>query len=364
MANADRTRFGVTPDGAVVERVTLRNGRSMQVDVITLGASLQGVQVPDREGRLAHVLLGHDTLEPYVRQPHFMGACVGRYANRIGGAAFTLDGRNYSITANEGANALHGGVRGLDKVVWRIESADQHQVVLRHVSPDGDQGFPGELTITATYRLAPEADQLDLILEAVTNAPTVVSLAPHGYFNLAGADDGRDVMDHALTLAASAYTPVDEGLIPTGEIRPVDGTPFDFRIARRIGDRVRDAQDAQIRIGRGYDHNFVRDDGRTDTPTFAARVTDPASGRVMELLTTEPGLQFYSGNFLTGELIGRNGVAYGQGQGLCLEPQNFPDAPNRPEFPSARLDPGETWRHHTVWRFSVIPLPSSPLAKP
>lgn len=349
----DITRFGVTPDGEAVERITLRNSLGMQVDVITLGASLQGVQVPDRKGRLGHVLLGHDTLEPYLHQPHFMGACVGRYANRIGGAAFTLDGRAYSISANEGANALHGGVRGLDKLVWRIESAEQHQVVLRHVSPDGDQGFPGQLTITATYRLASGADQLDLILEAVTDAPTVVSLAPHGYFNLAGADGDRDVMDHELTLAASAYTPVDDGLIPTGEIRPVESTPFDFRTARRIGDRVRDGRDAQIRIGRGYDHNFVRDDGRTDTPTFTARLADPLSGRVMELLTTEPGLQFYSGNFLTGELVGRGGVAYRQGQGLCLEPQNFPDAPNQADFPSARLDPGETYRHHTVWRFST-----------
>ena len=353
-SNPDKTQFGVTPDGEVVERVTLHNAAGMQVDVISLGASLQGVQVPDREGRLGHVLLGHDTLEPYLSQPHFMGACVGRYANRIGGAAFTLDGRDYSITANEGPNALHGGARGLDKVVWRIESADQHQVVLRHVSPDGDQGFPGELTITATYRLAPDQNHLDLILEAATDAPTVVSLAPHGYFNLAGADGDRDVMDHQLTLAASAYTPVDEGLIPTGEIRPVEGTPFDFRTPRSIGDRVRDARDPQIRIGRGYDHNFVRDDGRTDVPTLAARVADPSSGRVMELLTTEPGLQFYSGNFLTGELIGRNGVAYRQGQGLCLEPQNFPDAPNQPAFPSARLNPGETWRHHTIWRFSAV----------
>ncbi|MFN4297030.1 MAG: aldose epimerase family protein [Brevundimonas sp.] len=352
MPDADRTRFGVTPDGEVVERVTLRNAGGMQVDVITLGASLQGVQVPDREGRLGHVLLGHETLEPYVRQPHFMGACVGRYANRIGGAAFSLDGRPFHITANEGANALHGGVLGLDKVVWRIRSADQHQVVLRHVSPDGDQGFPGELTITATYRLDPGVDQLDLILEAVTDASTVVSLAPHGYFNLAGADGDRDVMDHTLTLAASAYTPVDEGLIPTGEIRPVDDTPFDFRTARRIGDRVRDAHDPQIRIGRGYDHNFVLDDGRTDTPTFAARLVDPSSGRSMVLLTTEPGLQFYSGNFLTGALIGRDGAAYGQGQGLCLESQNFPDAPNQPGFPSSRLDPGQTYRHHTIWRFS------------
>ena len=351
----DRARFGVTPGGEIVERVTLRNEGGMQVDVISLGASLQGVQVPDREGRLGHVLLGHDTLEPYLRQPHFMGACVGRYANRIGGAAFTLDGRTYNITANEGANALHGGVRGLDKLVWRIESADQHQVVLRHVSPDGDQGFPGQMTITATYRLASGADQLDLILEAVTDGPTVVSLAPHGYFNLAGADGDRDVMDHELTLAASAYTPVDDGLIPNGAIRSVEGTPFDFRTGRRIGDRVRDGRDAQIRIGRGYDHNFVRDDGRTDAPTFAARVVDPSSGRVMEVLTTEPGLQFYSGNFLTGELIGRGGVAYRQGQGLCLEPQNFPDAPNQPAFPSARLNPGETWRHHTIWRFSAAP---------
>ncbi|MEH6663224.1 MAG: aldose epimerase family protein [Brevundimonas sp.] len=352
-SHPDRLRFGVTPEGEVVERISLRNGAGMQVDVITLGASLQGVQTPDRDGRLGHVLLGHDTLEPYLRQPHFMGACVGRYANRIGGAAFSLDGRTFRIAANEGANALHGGVRGLDKAVWRIVSVEDREVVLSHVSPDGDQGFPGRLSVTATYRLAAQVNQLDLVLEAVTDAPTVVSLAPHGYFNLAGADGDRDVMDHALTLAASAYTPVDDSLIPTGEIRPVEGTPFDFRIARRIGDRVRDARDPQIRAGRGYDHNFVRDEGRTQTPTFAARLADPQSGRVMDLLTTEPGLQVYSGNYLTGELTGRGGVAYRQGQGLCLEPQNYPDAPNQPAFPSARLDPGETYRHHTIWRFGA-----------
>lgn len=359
-ANSARTQFGVTPDGEIVERVSLRNAAGMMVDVMTLGASLQGVQVRDREGRLDHILLGHDTLDPYIRQPHFMGACVGRYANRIGGAAFTLDGHSYSIAANEGANALHGGVRGLDKVVWRLVTADEQEVILQHVSPDGDQGFPGQIAITATYRLARDTDQLDLILEAVTDAPTVVSIAPHGYFNLAGADGARDVMDHHLTLSASHYTPVDEGLIPTGEIRPVDGTPFDFRTPRRIGDRVRDASDPQIRAGRGYDHNFVRDSGRTEAPTLAARLAEPSSGRVMELLTTEPGLQVYSGNFLTGELVGRNGVAYRQGQGLCLEPQNFPDAPNQPSFPPAWLNPGQTYRHHTIWKFATDKSGSRP----
>lgn len=348
-----RSTFGVTADGEIVERVTLRNRAGAQVDVITLGAALQGVQVPDRHGRFAHVLLGHDTLEPYLKQPHFMGACVGRYANRIGGAAFTLDGRAYRVAANEGGNALHGGPRGFDKVVWRLDAADDHHAVLSHVSPDGDQGFPGEMTITAAYRLAPDTHQLDLVLEAVTNAPTVASLTTHGYFNLAGADGDRDVMDHELTLAASAYTPVDEDLIPTGEIWSVAGTPFDFRAPSRIGAWIREARDPQIRIGRGYDHNFVRDDGRTPQPTFAARLADPGSGRSMELLTTEPGLQFYTGNSLTGALSGRNSIAWRQGQGLCLEPQNFPDAPNRPTFPSARLDPGATYRHHTRWRFTA-----------
>lgn len=341
------------PDGTTVERVTLSNRRGTRADIIALGAALQGLSVPDRNGVFADVVLGHDTLTPYLERPHYMGVCAGRYANRIGGAAFTLDGRTFRIAANEGANVLHGGPQGLDKAVWRIESADRDHVRLGHVSPDGDQGFPGRLTVTAEYRLAPDADELSLVLEAATDAPTVVSLAPHGYFNLSGAASDRDVTGHELTLAASAYTPVDAGLIPTGEIRSVAGTPFDFRTARRIGDHLRDATDDQIVIGRGYDHNFVRDDGRTATPTLAARLADPASGRVVELLTTEPAVQFYSGNFLTGELIGKGGVAYRQSQGLCLEPQNFPDAPNRPEFPSARLDPGRTYRHHTIWRFSA-----------
>lgn len=345
--------FGVIPGGETVQRITLMNRRGVRAHVITLGASLQGLAVPDRRGIFDDVVLGHDELTPYLEQPHYMGACVGRYANRIGGSAFSLDGRRFTLMPNEGTNVLHGGPRGLDKVVWRIESADERHVRLSHVSPDGDQGFPGRLIVTAEYRVAPDTDELSLVLEAVTDAPTVVSLAPHGYFNLSGAASDRDVTDHELTLTASSYTPVDAGLIPTGETRSVAGTPFDFRAARRIGDRLRNAGDDQIMIGRGYDHNFVRDDGRTETPTLAARLADPISGRIMELLTTEPAIQFYSGNFLTGELIGKGGVVYRQSQGLCLEPQNFPDAPNRPQFPPARLDPGRTYRHHTVWRFSV-----------
>ena len=353
MPHPDRTIFGLTSDGRPVERIRLTNDIGMVVDLISLGASLQSLSVPDRRGAFADVVLGHDTLAPYLNQPHYMGACVGRYANRIGGAAFALDGRTFALAANEGGNALHGGQEGLDKAIWRVETVEPGRVRFSHVSPDGDQGFPGRLAVSAEYRLSPDANDLSLVLEAETDAPTVVSLAPHAYFNLAGAGADRDVTDHELTLTASAWTPVGADLIPTGEIRPVNGTPFDFRTPRRIGERLRDAHDDQILAGRGYDHNFVRDQGRTPEPTLAARLRDPVSGRVMELLTTEPGIQFYSGNFLTGALIGKAGVAYRQGQGLCLEPQNFPDAPNRPEFPTARLDPGQTYRHHTIWRFST-----------
>lgn len=349
-----RAVFGVTPEGETVERIELSNDRGMSVGLLGLGASLHGLTAPDREGRFADVVLGHDHLGPYVDQPHFMGACVGRYANRIAGGRFQLDGRAYDITRNEGANSLHGGVRGLDKAVWRTLSADRTSVVFSHLSPDGDQGFPGAMTITAAYRLSPDTDELTLTLEARSDAPTVVSLAPHGYFNLAGAGGGRDVLDHELTVAADAFTPVDDGLIPTGEVRPVAGGPFDFRRPGRIGARIRDGREPQLRIGRGYDHNYVLNKGRTPEPEFAARLADPGSGRVMEILTTEPGMQFYSGNFLTGELTGKGEAFYRQGDGLCLEPQNFPDAPNQPHFPGARLDPGQTYRHVTVWRFSTL----------
>ena len=319
---------------------------------MTLGASIQALSVPDRLGRQDDVVLGHDTLGPYVEQPHYMGASVGRFANRIAGGAFEMDGRRFELDRNDGANTLHGGAGGFDRKTWRIEVADALSVTLALTSPDGDQGFPGQVEATATYRMLDDADELRLTFEARTSAPTVVSLAPHAYFNLAGSLSDEDIVEHELAIAADAFTPVDATLIPTGELRPVADGPFDFRTLRRIGGRIDDADD-QLRLGQGYDHNFALRAGRGAEPALAARLHHPGSGRTLELLTTEPGLQFYSGNFLTGALIGKRGSAYQRCRGLCLEPQTFPDAPNRADFPSARLDPGQVYCHNIVWRFSA-----------
>ena len=344
--------FGHAGDGQPVHRIRLRNARGTEAAIITLGASVQALSVPDRDGRHDDVVLGHDDITPYVEQPHYMGASVGRFANRIAGGVFELDGRRFELDRNEGANTLHGGGAGFDRKVWRIEAADARSVTVALTSPDGDQGFPGELEATATYRLADDADELTLTFEARTSAPTVVSLAPHAYFNLAGAHSDEDILGHELMIAAEAYIPVAADLIPTGELRPTAGGPFDFCAPRRIGERIEDADD-QLRLGQGYDHNWVLRAGRGPEPVLAARLRHPGSGRALELLTTEPGLQFYSGNFLTGSLTGKGASRYQRRRGLCLEPQAFPDAPNRAEFPSARLDPGQTYRHHIVWRFSA-----------
>jgi aldose 1-epimerase len=350
---ARRVDFGTLQDGTKVAAAEMSNGAGLSVRIIALGAAIQSLSVPDRNGISGDVVLGHDSPRDYVAKPQYFGATVGRYANRIARGKFTLDGRQYTLETNDGPNHLHGGVHGLDKVLWKIDevtSGPPARVVLSHVSPDGAGGYPGTLVITAIYSLG-ERNDLWVEYRATTDRPTIVNITNHSYFNLAGTGD---VLGHRLMLYAENYTPVDATLIPTGESRSVAGTPFDFQRPRAIGQFIRDGHDEQLRIGRGYDHNFVI----SGQPGYrglrpAAWLNDPVSGRVLELSTTAPGLQFYSGNFLDGTVVGKGGRIYRQGDALCLEPQLFPDSPNHPLFPGARLDPGQEYVNTMVFRFSV-----------
>ena len=353
--DATRMPFGTMPDGTTVEAITLTAGQGISARIISYGATLQSLLVPDRNGRLDDIVLGYPDLATYLTKPQYFGSTVGRFANRIAGAGFSLDGTIYSLAANDGSNSLHGGVRGFDKVVWTVDevaSGPEASVRLVYISPDGEEGYPGTLTVSVTYSLD-EAGTLTTSYEATTDKPTIVNLTHHSLFNLAGMASDRSVLDQQLMINADAFTPVDAALIPTGELRPVAGTPFDFRQSQAIGSRIRDAGDAQIVAGRGYDHNFVLNGGATERPKLAAGMEDPETGRVMELFTTEPGLQVYSGNFLDGTVAGKGNRIYRQGDGLALEPQLFPDAPNQPGFPSARLDPGQTYRQVSYYRFST-----------
>lgn len=356
-AAATRGRFDVLADGTPIEQVTLSNANGTAAVIITLGATLQALHVTDRDGRMADVVLGYDDAALYLEKPQYFGATIGRCANRIAGARFTLDGDTYQLEANDGPNHLHGGAAGFDTRVWTIEAIEQApeaKVVMTLACADGEGGYPGALNVTATYALS-EADELTITYEATTTRSTIVSITNHSFFNLAG---GGDVMDHYLTLHAPSYTPVDETLIPTGALEPVAGTPFDFRASAPVGARIRDGRDAQLAIGHGYDHHFVID-GAPGQLRQAARLEHAASGRVMDLSITAPGLQFYSGNFLDGSVIGKKGCSYRQGDGLCLEPQAYPDAANQPDFPPVRLDPGETYSNRMVLRFSTAPNPSA-----
>lgn len=352
-ATATRGDFGTLADGTKVEAVTLSNGAGMTARIMTLGATLQSLVVPDKAGRREDVVLGHDTAREYLARPNYFGVSVGRYANRIAKGKFTLDGKTYALATNDGPNALHGGLKGFDKRMWKIDSVTggpDAKVVLSYVSADGEEGFPGELKVTATYALT-EKNELKLEYRATTSKPTVVNLTNHAYFNLSG-NDARDVMGNLVTLHADRFTPVDATLIPTGERRAVAGTPFDFRKATMVGARIRDARDQQIRYGRGYDHNYIVN-GAAGTLRLAAVVEEPVSGRVMEVRVTAPGIQFYTGNFMDGTYFGKNQRAYRQGDAICLEPGTFPDAPNHPDFPSARLDPGKTYVNTMVYAFRV-----------
>lgn len=356
MAGAGATEAGVTsfgrlPDGREVRLVTLASPAGAKVAVMTWGAAIQSVLVPDRQGRMADVTLGHASLAGYLAQPEYFGATVGRVANRIARGGFTLDGKAYRVPVNNGPNSLHGGKQGFDKQLWELVEAGDSRAVLRLVSRDGDQGYPGTLTVTATFTLQPD-NTLAINYVATTDRPTVVNLSNHAYWNLAGEGNGT-ALDHLLTIPADSFLPVDADLIPTGEFRSVAGTPFDFRQPRRVGARVRDAADAQIGFGRGYDHNWVIARDVAPAPRLLARLVEPASGRTLEVHSDQPGLQFYSGNFLDGSVVGKSGRAYRQGDTIVLEPQKFPDTPNRPAFGSVRLAPGDTYRSTILFRFGV-----------
>ena len=355
----NHTQFGRLPDGRTVESFTLTNGAGIEIRVITYGAILVSIRTPDRDGRVADIVLGFDDLEGYLTRSRYFGAVVGRYGNRIASGRFTLDGRTYQLATNNGPHHLHGGIRGFDKVLWTgeaFERAGGAGVSLSYSSVDGEEGYPGTLNATVTYTLTP-ANELVVDYEATTDKATPVNLTQHSYFNLAGEGSG-DITRHELRLDADHFTPVDSAMIPTGDIVPVEGTPFDFRAPAPIGARI-DAGDEQLDRAGGYDHNFVLNGAeqpvgpRGAEPRVAARVMEPSTGRTLDLVTTEPGVQFYAGNRLDGSAAGKGGHPYGRRSGFCLETQHFPDSPNRSNFPSTILRPGSRYVSTTVFTFGV-----------
>ena len=341
--------FGVLPDGTKVEIFTLTNRHGIEIRTIPYGAILVSIRVPDRRGSLDDVVIGHDTLDGYLNASRFFGAVVGRYGNRIAKGRFTLDGKEYALALNNGPNHLHGGVKGFDKILWTVARRDASSITYRRVSPDGEEGYPGRLDASVTYTLTAN-NELRIDYQATTDKATPINLTQHSYFNLAG-DGARDVLDHVVEINADRYTPVDATKIPTGELAPVGNTPFDFRSPQPIGARI-GVEHEQLKFGGGYDHNFVLN--RTGAGLiWAARVYEPTTGRTLEVWTTEPGLQFYSGNNLDGSITGKAGHVYKTRYGLCLETQHFPDSPNHPNFPSTILRPGQTFRSQTVYLFGV-----------
>lgn len=343
-----RAGFGKTHDGAAVSIYTLTNAHGVEARIMTYGGILVSLKTPDRDGKLADVVLGFDSVEGYETNPGpFFGALIGRYANRIGHARFRLGGVEYHLDKNDGDNTLHGGARGFDKRLWAARELPDGGLELTYHSKDGEEGFPGNLTATVVYHLTGE-NELRIDYSATSDKLTVVNLTNHSYFNLKGAGSG-DILSHRLTLNADRFTPVDAGLIPTGELRAVGGTPFDFRRPTLIGARIGEP-DQQITFARGYDHNWVLNRSGNGL-TLAARAEEPVSGRVLEVLTTQPGVQFYTGNFLDGTIRGKGGKVYGHRAGFCLETQHFPDSPNEPKFPSTELKPAQTFRSATVFRF-------------
>jgi aldose 1-epimerase len=352
---ARRASFAKTRDGVSVSIYTLTNQNGLRAQITNYGGIVTSLETPDRKGKIADIVLGFDSLDGYLANPGpFVGALIGRYANRIGQARFALRGVPYQLDKNDGENSLHGGPRGFDKRVWTPRALPDGGLELTYVSKDGEGGFPGNLEVTAVYHLT-DANELRIDYTATTDKITVVNLTSHGYFNLKGAGSG-DILGHRLTLNADRFTPVDANLIPTGELRPVAGTPFDFRKRAVIGARI-DQNDEQLKLGHGFDHNWALN-RNGEGLSLAARVEERDSGRVLEVLTTEPGIQFYTGNFLDGSIRGKGGRIYGRRSGLCLETQHFPDSPNQPAFPSTELKPGQTFRSTTVFRFlTAAPAP-------
>jgi len=348
------TSFGTLPAGEAVHAYTLTNARGVEVRIIDFGAHVTAIRTPDRTGKMADIALGFDSLAGWVANEPYFGAVVGRYGNRIAKGRFTLDGTTYKLAVNNGPNALHGGIKGFNKVLWHAtpsgDSAGVH-VKLEYASKDGEEGYPGNLQATVTYTLT-DSSQLIIDYEATSDKATPVNLTQHTYFNLAGEGNG-DILGHVLTLDADRYTPIDTTFIPTGELPTVAGTPFDFRTPTPIGARI-DQPHPQLKNGHGYDHNFVltRPAGNTGL-ILAAHVVEPTSGRTLDVSTTEPGVQFYTGNFLDGSVVGKGGHAYPRRSGFCLETQHYPDSPNKPQFPSTILRPGKTYKSRTVFAFGV-----------
>jgi aldose 1-epimerase len=345
-----RSAFGHTGDGKPVDLYTLTNRTGMEVRAMTYGAIITNIRVADRKGEMGDVVLGFDTLEGYLKDSPYFGALVGRYGNRIAKGQFVLDGRTYKLAVNNPPNHLHGGVKGFDKQVWSarpLDGPDGVGIAFTRLSVDGEEGYPGNLNATVTYTLT-DKNELVVKYEATTDKPTPVNLTQHTYFNLAGTGD---ILEHELMLNADRYTPVDPTLIPTGELAPVENTPFDFRKSTPIGARITQAH-PQLKNGNGYDHNWVLNRTGAGLQT-AARVLEPSTGRTLEVATTEPGVQFYTGNFLDGTLKGKNGTVYQRRTGLCLETQHFPDSPNHPAFPTTIVKPGQTYSSRTVFTFGT-----------
>jgi aldose 1-epimerase len=345
--------FGQMPDGTLVDIYTLRNGQGMEATIIPYGGIVTTLKVPDKNGQFDDVVLGHDTLAAYLANVHYFGGLIGRYGNRIAKGRFTLGGRSHKLATNHSLNHLHGGKRGFDKVVWTarlVKTAHGSGLELTYFSKDGEEGYPGNLEVVAVY-VVTEENELLLEFTATTDQLTIVNLTHHSYFNLAG-QGGGDIQGHVLFINADRMTPVDASLIPTGELKSVAGTPFDFRTPTIIGERI-NHPDPVLRADCGYDHNWVLNQSSREV-ALAARVLEPKSGRVMELLTTQPGLQFYTGNFLDGTIRGKGGFVYERRSGFCLEPQNYPDSPNHLHFPSAELKPGEVYQHTLVYKFATV----------
>lgn len=349
--------FGKTADGTEAEVYILTNAKGAEAKFTNYGAALTSLKMPDREGKFADVVLGFDSIDGYTNEKYqkanpYFGAIAGRYANRIAGAKFSINNQEYKLAANNGKNSLHGGVKGFDKVFWQgkeVSAANGAAVEFTYSSKDGEEGFPGNLTAKVTYTLTDE-NELKIDYSATTDKETLVNLTHHSYFNLAGEGSG-DILTHELKINADKFTPIDAESIPTGELKSVEGTPFDFRAAKEIGKEI-DADNEQIKNGKGYDHNFVVN-GENGTLRQAAVVTEPKTGRIMEVLTTEPGIQLYTGNYLDGSLAGKSGGKYAKRTGFCLETQHFPDSPNRPDFPTTLLKPNETYKSSTVYKFSA-----------
>ncbi|WP_348626379.1 aldose epimerase family protein [Salinicola sp. CPA57] len=362
----ERSAFGQLPDGREVDCYRITNDNGIEMRVINYGGIIVSLKTPDITGRMDDIVLGFDSLDDYLSDTYrqanpYFGALIGRYGNRIAHGRFTLDGETYQLPTNDGPNTLHGGDTGFNQRLWHAQpfsSAEGRGLVLTYTSPDGEQGFPGRLSTRVSYTLTND-NELAIDYRARTTRATPVNLTQHSYFNLQGEGSGT-ILNHRLMINASAYTPIDETLIPTGEIADVSGTPFDFRQPTAIGARM-GQKNTQFAYAKGYDHNFVlsKNPGQADRPTLAAKVVEPQSGRVLELATTEPGLQFYSGNFLDGSLVGQSGRPYTHRSGLALETQHFPDSPNQPNFPSTILKPDETYHSRTVYRFSTTQTPEA-----